>query len=121
MVVTAAPQIDGTHQVCRWTGAVTWRETAGLREGLLDQLEAGINGALWLDVRQVTVIDRCGIGLLIGAQHRAQAMRRKLVLIDAMGTVTSTLAQLHRLDQFHVEQVDLPAPHERPGVTAPFS
>ena len=117
-MVTAAPEIDATQQVCHWAGAVTWRETADLRESLLDQLEAGSNGALWLDVREVSVIDRCGVALLIGALHRAQAMGRRLVLIDAMGPVTSTLVQLHRIDQFHIEQVHVPAQDERPGVTA---
>ncbi|HEY5134645.1 MAG TPA: STAS domain-containing protein [Candidatus Nanopelagicales bacterium] len=115
--MTAATEITGVHQACRWTGAVTWRETAGLREDLLDQLEAGVSGALWLDVREVSIIDRCGIALLIGAQHRAQAMTRGLVLIDAIGPVTSTMARLHLLDQFHVEQVQLPQRRERLSLT----
>jgi len=116
--VTAATEITGVHQACRWTGAVTWRETAGLREDLLDQLEAGVSGALWLDVREVSIIDRCGIALLIGAQHRAQALTRGLVLIDATGPVTSTMARLRLLDQFHIEQVPVPQRCERPSLTA---
>ena len=115
--MTAATEIAGVHQACRWTGEVTWRETADLREDLLDQLEAGVSGALWLDVRAVSVIDRCGIALLIGAQHWVQAMTRGLVLIDAIGPVTSTMARLGLLDQFHIEQVPVPQRRGRPSLT----
>ena len=74
-----------------WIGEVTWREVAGLREELFDQMDARPDGVI-LDVRRVTVIDRTGLALLIGANHRARSMGRPLTLVDDRGPVTAALA-----------------------------
>lgn len=86
-------------------GDVTWRETAGLREALFDLLEAPGQGGLSLDVRAVTRIDRTGVALLIGVNHRAAALGRPFTLLDAHGPVTRMLSDLRMLDDFDVTQV----------------
>jgi ABC-type transporter Mla MlaB component len=48
----------------RWSGAVTWREAAELREALFDRLEAPQCTGVYLDVRDVTYIDNSGVALL---------------------------------------------------------
>jgi len=88
-----------------WVGEVTWREVADLREALFDELEVPGYVGLRLDVRRVTLIDRPGSALLIGANHRAVAIGRRLVLVDANGPVTVALSKLHVLKDFLVAQV----------------
>jgi anti-anti-sigma regulatory factor len=86
-----------------WTGEVTWRQVAELREQLFDAMDIGA-GDLGLDVRGVTVIDRTGIALLIGANHRARSLGRPLVLLDADGPVTEALRRARALSDFDVAQ-----------------
>lgn len=88
-----------------WVGEVTWREVADLREALFDELEVPGYVGVRLDVRRVTLIDRPGSALLIGANHRAVAIGRRLVLVDAHGPVTVALSKLHVLKDFLVVQV----------------
>ena len=90
--------------VCVLAGEVTWRETAALREALFDLLEAPGQGGLSLDVRAVTGIDRTGVALLIGANHRAAALGHPFILIDAYGPVTRMLSGLRMLRDFAVTQ-----------------
>jgi len=78
-------------EAVEWSGEVTWREVAGLREELFDRMDARPDGVS-LDVRQVTVIDRTGLALLIGANHRARSIGRPLTLVAADGPVTSALS-----------------------------
>jgi len=92
-----------------WVGNVTWRETAALREELFDALEVPGAISLRLDVRAVNSIDRSGIALLIGANHRATATGRQLVLIDANGVVTNTLSRMRFAGEFAITQVVTPA------------
>jgi len=88
-----------------WAGAVTNGEVTRLRGELFDQLEAPDVSILWLDVRAVTDIDRSGVALLLGAQGRAHALHRQLVLIDADGPVTDTLNGLLLRGELDVVQV----------------
>ena len=87
-----------------WIGEVTWREVAGLREQLFDQMDTRTDGVS-LDVRRVTVIDRTGLALLIGANHRAHSMGRPLALVDDDGPVTSALTTAHVVADFRVIQL----------------
>jgi ABC-type transporter Mla MlaB component len=73
-------------------GEVTWRHVAELREVLFDEMDACDSGVR-LDVRRVTEIDRTGVALLIGANHRAQALRKPLTLVDDSGVVTEALTR----------------------------
>jgi anti-anti-sigma regulatory factor len=84
---------------------VTWRETAQLRERLFDEFEASGSTGVRLDVRRVQNIDQTGVALLIGANHRATAAGRRLVLIDANGPVTAALARMHMIPDFVITQV----------------
>lgn len=77
---------------CTWIGEVTWRHTATLREQLFDLLESRTSGPLFLDVTLVDRIDRTGVALLIGSNHRATALNRQLVLIDGSGLTSAALA-----------------------------
>jgi anti-anti-sigma regulatory factor len=79
-----------------WTGEVTWRQVAELREQLFDAMDIGA-GDQGLDVRGVRVIDRTGIALLIGANHRARSLGRALVLLDSDGPVTEALRRAHAI------------------------
>ena len=90
---------------CAWTGDVSWHVTADLREALFDQLEAPGRTTLRLDVRGVSSIDRTGVALLIGANHRAAARGRRLELVDTDGPVTRALAAVHMLRDFVVTQL----------------
>jgi anti-anti-sigma regulatory factor len=80
-----------TDPCTRWSGAVTGADVTALRGQLFDALEAPGVSILWLDVRDVTDIDRAGVALLLGAQGRAAALDRQLILIDSGGVVTDTL------------------------------
>jgi len=95
-------------EVMVWTGEVTWREVAGLREQLFDQMDTCRDGVS-LDVRRVTVIDRTGLALLIGANHRAHSMGRPLSLVDDAGPVTSALTMAHVIADFSVIRLPDPA------------
>ena len=55
-----------------------------------------------LDVRAVTRINRGGVAILVGANHRAAAVGRRLILVDADGPVTTALAALRLLGGFYV-------------------
>jgi ABC-type transporter Mla MlaB component len=104
-----APRVPGLdrqdEQECTWIGDVTWREVTGLREELFDQLEVPGSIGVRLDVRGVTSIDSPGIALLIGANYRATAVGRRLVVIDADGPVTAALSRRHVIRDFLVTQV----------------
>jgi anti-anti-sigma regulatory factor len=90
---------------CTWPGDVTWRETAQLREALLDTLDRNDAGIVNIDVRAVRTIDNTGIAMLIGANRRAIARGRRLVLLDCNGPVTAALSRLHIMRQFSITQV----------------
>ncbi len=98
-----------------WRGAVTSQETPELREWLFDLLDAPGGTSLRVDVRGVTSIDRSGIGVLIGANHRAAAAGRTFVLIDSGGPVSQALRRIHLLDSFLVTQV-VSADHDLAGI-----
>lgn len=85
--------IDVQQDRCTWIGEVTWRHTATLREQLLDLLELHRSGPVYLDVSAVERIDRIGVALLVGSNHRAHAMHRELVLVDRAGLVTNALRE----------------------------
>ncbi len=88
-----------------WSGDVTWREVPGHREALFDLLESPGLTRLYLDVREVRTIDTPGVAVLIGANHRAAASGRRLVLVDANGPVTAALSRMRMLAHFLVTQV----------------
>jgi anti-anti-sigma regulatory factor len=90
--------------VAVWGGDITWRDVAERREALFDCLEAADSVGVTLDVRDVTSIDRTGVALLIGVNHRAHATGRRLVILDCNGPVTSALARMHLLGSFVVTQ-----------------
>ena len=88
-----------------WVGDVTWRRTASLREALFDGLErAGATGVC-LDVRGVNSIDRIGIALLIGANHRATSIGSRLTLVDAHGAITEALCHMRLSEMFLIRQL----------------
>jgi len=79
--------------------------TASLREPLFHGLEIAGHTGVRLDVRDVTSIDRSGVALLIGANHRARAAGRQLILVDHDGPVTAALTAMHVLRGFLVTEV----------------
>jgi len=96
-----------THEevCCAWPEEVTWREVADLREVLFDLLETPKGLGVRLDVRAVKVIDGTGIGLLIGANHRAAALGRRLILIDGDGPVSAALRRIRMLSTFRMARI----------------
>jgi len=98
---TAGAQALSDGSPCVWTGAVTWRNVAKLREQLFDEIDTR-TGGLTLDVRAVVEIDRTGVALLIGARHRGQSLGRPLTLIDNAGAVTEALTKSHVIADFAV-------------------
>ncbi len=100
--VTIGPAVGGPQLAL--VGGVTWRETATLREVLFDLLEQPGLDRLDLDVSGVTAIDRIGVGLLIGVNHRAAAVHRPFALIDSGGAVSRELAHLGLLDNFELRR-----------------
>ncbi len=91
-----------------WAGDISGQVTANLREQLFDALQVTGQTGVRLDVRDVRSIDRSGIALLVGANHRAAALGRLLVLTDNTGPVTRALSALHLLNGFHVTLVVTP-------------
>ena len=104
---------DVADPCTRWSGAVTGTDVTALRTQLFDDLEAPGVSILWLDVREVTDIDRAGVALLLGAQGRASALHRQLVLIDCGGVVTDTLNGLLLRGELDLVQL-LPAQQDAP-------
>jgi anti-anti-sigma regulatory factor len=84
-----------------WLGEVTWRQVAELRDALFDEMDARALGVC-LDVRRVTEIDRTGIALLIGANHRARSMGKPLTLVDDAGVVTEALMRAKLMSEFQL-------------------
>ena len=100
--VPAARRVE-RHTV--WVGDVNWRDLSARREALFDDLEAPDSCGVRLDVRAVTSIDRPGVALLIGANYRASAIGRRLVIIDDCGPVTRALARMNPSGSVQVTQV----------------
>lgn len=94
---------------CSWSGAVTWRRTAELREQIFDLLEDPHLDRLFLDVTAVESLDRTGVALLIGCHHRAAAMARTLILVDHRGTVIRALADACVLSGFEFDTPPTPS------------
>jgi anti-anti-sigma regulatory factor len=90
---------------CAWHGDVTWRETSRLREALFDLLDTPGLTTVSVDVRTVLSIDNIGIAMLIGADRRASASGKRLVLVDSNGPVTAKLARTHLAGRLAVTQV----------------
>jgi anti-anti-sigma regulatory factor len=100
-----APSGRRVERHSTWTGDISWRHLSQRREALFDDLEAADCWGVSLDVRTVTSIDRPGVALLIGANYRAGATGRRLVLIDSHGPVTSALARMNLIGNFLVTQI----------------
>ena len=96
---------EPTEGQLAWAGDISWRVTASLREALFTGLGVAAHTGVRLDVRDVTSIDRSGVALLIGANHRATATGRRLILIDRNGPVTAALAAMHLLRGFLFTEV----------------
>lgn len=94
---------------CTWAGEVTWRDTATLREQLLDLLEAPGTGPVTVDVTGVERIDRTGIALLVGSSRRAAAIGRGLVLVDRAGIVSTALSGVGVRSSFSIRTGAEPA------------
>jgi anti-anti-sigma regulatory factor len=110
---------EGVADDVVWSGEITWRGNARLRENLFDRLEDhGARGDLRVDVRAVTALDKTGVALLIGANHRAHSLDRSLVLIDAHGPVTAALVGLGIDNDFHLVQL-LPCQESGTHVSEP--
>ncbi|MBI1376171.1 MAG: STAS domain-containing protein [Frankiales bacterium] len=86
----------------RLDGPLTWRESQVVRERVHDLLDGPGAVTVWLDVRDVTDIDRVGVAVLIGAHHRAHALGRELALIDDGGPVEQGLLRHGGLDRIRV-------------------
>ena len=101
-----AGEVAGTPDkiTLTWTGQVTFQETSALREELLAALAANPDASLWLDVRGVTQIDRSGIAVLVGVQHRTATLGRLFVLVDTRGVVSEALSRMHLIRSFLVTE-----------------
>ena len=98
------------EQHSAWSGEVTWREVPGLRESLFDHLEVPGSVGVRLDVRRVTAIDGPGIALLLGANYRATATGRRLILVDASGPVTAELTRRRLIRDFLLTELSTADP-----------
>jgi len=96
-----------TDPVLTWTGPLTFPDLAARRAELFDLLESRGTEIVWLDVRDVTDVDRAGVGVFLGAHRRAVALGRQLVVLDDVGPVTATLEALALVEELCVVQVSL--------------
>jgi anti-anti-sigma factor len=101
----AAGRLSTDTTEISWQGAVTWRDTPGLRDQLLELLNTSESTSLRIDVRQVTSIDNSGVALLVRANRQAAATGRMFVLIDSAGAVSQALSRMHLLTAFLVTEV----------------
>jgi len=99
-------QPDHSDLLTTWTERVTSKQAAALREILLGEFTAVEYPGVPLDVRRVTEIDRSGIELAIGADHRGAATGRRLVLIDSGVPVTGQLQRMHLIPEVHHQPGD---------------
>ncbi len=82
------------------TGRLDGRSAGEVRDALHAVLGAGSgSGPLIVDLTGVELLDATGLGVLVGAHHRARRAGRDLVLRGASARVTRLLrvSRLHRV------------------------
>ena len=109
MVVSIAP---GTN-VVRLSGTLDVSTVHDVRLALHAALDDG-SGDLFVDVREVEMLDATGLGMLVGAHRRAGRTGRRLVLRNLSPQLVRLLrvSRLNRI--FVVEAPDLVPPPRRP-------
>jgi anti-anti-sigma factor len=80
------------------SGRLDARNAAEMREALHAAIDAGA-GDLIVDASGVDLVDATGLGVLLGAHHRAARAGRRVVLRDASPRLVRILhrARLHRV------------------------
>jgi len=103
MVVTVA----SGHELFL-AGRLVGRSVADVRTALHAAVDAGTGRDLVVDVSGVELVDTAGLGVLLGADRRAKAAGRRLVLRDASPRLMRIVrtARVHRVLTF---QVSLPS------------
>ena len=110
--VTVAVDVPGADQGCQQVtlaGRLDVGTVAGVRDVLHQALSTG-TGDLVVDVHDLEIVDATGLGVLLGAHHRARLLDRRLVLHGASPRVRRILrvTRLHR-----VLSIDDPIPAPR--------
>ena len=109
MVVSFAP---GTNEL-RLSGNLDVSTVTDVRLAVHAALDSGA-GDLFVDLRDVEMLDATGLGMLVGAHRRAGRTGRRLVLRN----LSPQLARLLRVSRLNrilvVEPTDLVPPPRRP-------
>lgn len=93
---------DGTNKLLV-TGEVDVSNADELRTAVDSALE-GADGSLTVDLAEVPYIDSTGIGVLVGAAHRASEAGKKLVVARPQKNVDRVLGLLGVADDLNIEQ-----------------
>jgi anti-sigma B factor antagonist len=83
------------------TGEVDVSNADELRDALSQQLDQAPH-AIEIDISQVPYIDSTGIGVLVGAAHRAQEMKIELTVVQPQRNVARVLTLLGVSDELGV-------------------
>lgn len=96
----------------RLNGALNVRTVPNLRADLQRALDGG-EGDLVLHLGEAEIHDATGLGVLVGAHHRALRRGRRLVIAEA----SDRLERLLRLTKLHLvlARADVAAPSGAPG------
>jgi anti-anti-sigma factor len=109
MVVSIAP---GTNEVCL-SGILDVSTVHDVRLAVHAALDDGV-GDLFVDLRDVEMLDATGLGMLVGAHRRAGRTGRRLVLRN----LSPQLVRLLRVSRLNrilvVEPADLVPPPRQP-------
>lgn len=70
----------------------------------VDSALEGADGSLTVDLAEVPYIDSTGIGVLVGAAHRASEAGKKLVVARPQKNVDRVLGLLGVADDLNIEQ-----------------
>lgn len=86
------------------TGEVDVSNADELRAAIDSQLAAGLTGELVVDLAEVPYIDSTGIGVLVGAAHRAQEQGASLVVARPQRNVARVLGLLGVGSDFNIRE-----------------
>ena len=87
------------------SGEVDVSNASTLRDALDEQLSSG-EGAIAIDLADVPYIDSTGIGVLVGAAHRAQEAGRTFVVARPQRNVARVLSLLGVSEELNVHVAD---------------
>lgn len=94
MSLTITKRTEGGSRLIEVSGEVDVSCADQLRTAIDEEISAGLSGELVVDIAEVPYIDSTGIGVLVGAAHRASEAGGMLVVARPQRNVARVLGLL---------------------------